>query len=73
MHVEVIDLILVGFGLIILYLVWESQSLDSDLEDATKQLNHLIQQHTNLCEVVEHLAEDVEQEMDKLEERLTSK
>lgn len=73
MHVEVIDLILVGFGLIILYLVWESQSLDSDLENATKQLNHLIQQHNNLCEVVEHLAEDVEQEMDKLEERLTSK
>ena len=66
MQVEVIDLMWIGFGLTILYLAWENVSLDRDIDTLTNQLNHMIEQHNNLCEVVEELARDVEKEMNEL-------
>ena len=66
MQVEVIDLMWIGFGLALLYLAWENVSLDRDMDTLTNQLNHMIEQHNNLCEVVEELARDVEKEMNEL-------
>ncbi len=72
MQIEVIDLIWIGLSLALLYIVWENVSLDRDIDTLTNQLNHVIEQHNNLCEVVEELAQDVEKEISELEGRLTN-
>ncbi len=61
--ISVNELALVGFGVIILYLLWERHRMEV-------QMGHMAEQHNKLCGLIEELAQQIADDMDELEEKI---
>jgi hypothetical protein len=62
MTIDPLSLVLIGLCVIVAYLIWDKMRMDA-------QIDHIIEQHNNLCKLVGEFVEQVEEEFERLEEQ----
>jgi len=67
---ETLDIILLGYGAVIAYLVWERSVFQNNLDHHKDCINHMIEKHNQLTEELANFADDVAHDLDNIEERM---
>jgi hypothetical protein len=67
---ETLDIILLGYGAVLAYLIWERSSFQKTLESHKDAINHMIEKHNSLTEEVANFADDIAHDLDNIEEKL---
>lgn len=61
--ISVIDTVLIGFGVVIVFLLWDRHKME-------QQMGHIADQHNKLCNLIDDFAEQVANDLDELEEKI---
>jgi hypothetical protein len=62
MMIDPVSAVLVGLCLVVAYLIWDKKKVDA-------QIDHMIDQHNGLCQVIAELVDELEEQFERLEEQ----
>lgn len=67
---EIQDLIMIGYGVALLFLAWDRMDLMRRLDDHMHTINNMIDKHNSLVHDLAAFAEEVSDNLDSLEEKI---
>jgi len=70
---ETIDLIMIGYGVAILFLAWDRLELSRRLDEHARSINFMIDKHNSLVQDLADFAEEVSDSLDSLESTIEPK